>query len=1034
MPDVDEEEKTGEDQGEAGGEQGEFLEGYTDPAGTPSPDAWRQAVADFYQLDLDASVFWKQIGPAPLVIDHDQAHMGIGPDAGEVTDIAIDPTVANDQTIYVTTNDGGVWGTSNGGALWLPLTDPLFSNSMGAIAIDPGNPAILYAGSGNLFDGGSTFTRSAGIYRSTDRGLTWAIVDGGYFGTLFSKVGILKIVCPMPDVLLVATNNGLYRSIDGGQNFGANTPGFDDRKPVVNGKICCLTLDTATPASTIYCGVASVGLMKSTNGGITFPTNLFSDATAPHPPFNSFTLAQSQFDGATANSTVLYVSVQVTLADNSNNFLGLWRSNNSGSTWTPLPNLTSVATADGFGQTWYDLTLGVDPLNSKRLYAGFQELWLSVDAGVSFLNTSVTNGKVHWDNHVIVFSPPSNRPAVPASPAPVPATAIYTGTDGGIAKSTDGGGNWTAINGRMATNLFQGIAIGTGATDAGKGVPNYYTYGGMQDTGTGGRRPADSVYDWHLGVGGDGGQVAVDPSDPTILYAFTGNFFIKSVNSGGAWDGTNVTPRSTGKGLTNPAGARAIALDQTGANPATRLMYVSEVKTLYRSLDAGVNFTATALAAPDDIRCIATSPQSDQIVWAGCADGTLHRSTDRGNTWDTGAFNSKPAGTVRIGRISGIAVDPTNTNRAAAVCDRFSGVHPKYRTRHVFLTVDGGTTWADISGTDGSGPVGNVPDMPLWSVVFDKTGSSATQPPAIIIAGDAGVLRTTNAAVTVTDGKAVGTATWKIYGSGMPMVCCKSLAIDNTVSPVVLRVGTYGRSCFEVTRPSGPRFVSEGNLAFGSIASGQSATLPYYVYNSGDAALQITAAHANAAFSVGVDPAIPAAIAPGATQKFQITYTETGVHDTHGLLQFDSNDPSGSQFISLSGTVAGDVGLKQRLALNPTSNCGFGIVEMPDNRSISVQLFNVGLALLNITGISRTAGSADFTLTPAPTLPIQIAPGAESDITLQFMPSGAGDLAAEFTIVSDDPQSPLKITASGTGVIPSSGPIAELLRLLGLTH
>ncbi|UWZ84399.1 choice-of-anchor D domain-containing protein [Occallatibacter riparius] len=1033
MPELDEEVKTGEADVEE--DKGDLLEAYVDPAGVPSPDAWRQAVADFYQLDLDASVLWKQVGPAPLVVDADQNHMGIGPDAGEVTDVFIDPGVANDQSIYLTTNDGGVWHTSNGGTLWLPLTDPMFSNSMGAIAMDPANSSILYAGSGNLFDGGGTFTRSAGIYRSTDSGLSWDIVDGGYFGTLFSKVGILKIVCPMANTLLVATNNGLYRSVDGGRNFGANGPDFNDRNPILQGKICCLLLDAATPASTVYCGVAgdsgvaTMGLLKSTNGGITFPTNLFADPTAPQLPYGSFVVAQSQFDGTTANSAVLYVAVQGRLATGANTFLGLWRSANSGSTWSPRPNLTNVAAVNGFNQSAYDLTLGVDPLNSNRVYAGFQQLWLSIDGGQNFLNTSVTAGKVHWDNHVMVFSPAPNRPAVPAS-GPVPPTAIYTGTDGGIAKSTDGGSNWTCINGKMATNLFQGIGIGSGINNTGKGIPNSYTYGGMQDTGTAGHRPADSLTDWHAGINGDGWLVAVDPSDPTIVYGFDNQFFIKTSDAGAHWDISNVAgaARKVGIGLTNGGSPRAIAVDQTGNNPATRIVWVSEIKTLNKSTDGGKNFTATAFAAPDDIRSLATTTGSANIIWAGCADGSIHCSTDGGTSWDTGAFTSKPAGAVKIGRISGIAIDPTNLQRVVCVCDRFSNVHAKYRTRHVFLTLDGGATWADISGTDGNGPVGNVPDMPLCSVVFDITGSTASQPPAIIIAGDAGVLRSTDAKIT--DG--VGTATWKIYGAGLPMVCCKSLAIDNSVSPAVLRVGTYGRSCFEATRPTGPKYAAEGNLACGVIATGQSATVSYYVYNSGDTALQITAAHATVPFSVGADPAIPVTIQPGATQKFQITFTDNVAHEPHGLLQFDTNDPSGTQFISLSGTVI-DSKLKQRLAVNPTSSCGFGIVEVGSNRTIPVQVFNVGTAPLNVTGITRTSGSADFSINPALPTPIPpIAAGAELDFTIQFAPSGAGDLNAEFTIASDDPHGAVKITTSGTGSLATAGAFAQFLRSLGI--
>ncbi len=96
-------------------------------------------------------------------------------------------------------------------------------------------------------------------------GSTWSIVDGGYFGTLFANIGINRIVCPAPDTLLVATNQGLYRSIDDGRNFGANAPFFNDRQPVVPGIICCLLLDSATPASTVYCGVAGHSVDASGN-------------------------------------------------------------------------------------------------------------------------------------------------------------------------------------------------------------------------------------------------------------------------------------------------------------------------------------------------------------------------------------------------------------------------------------------------------------------------------------------------------------------------------------------------------------------------------------------------------------------------------------------------------------------------------------------------------------------------------------------------------------------------------------------------
>src|SRR3984885_3944343 len=97
---------------------GEYLESHSDPAGVPSSDLWRQGMLDFAQLDVDASVLWIPIGPAPLVIEAQQNWQGTGPNSGEVTDIAIDPNGSFDNVIYISTNDGGIWKTEDGGSVW----------------------------------------------------------------------------------------------------------------------------------------------------------------------------------------------------------------------------------------------------------------------------------------------------------------------------------------------------------------------------------------------------------------------------------------------------------------------------------------------------------------------------------------------------------------------------------------------------------------------------------------------------------------------------------------------------------------------------------------------------------------------------------------------------------------------------------------------------------------------------------------------------------------------------------------------------
>jgi hypothetical protein len=497
------------------------------------------------------------------------------------------------------------------------------------------------------------------------------------------------------------------------------------------------------------------------------------------------------------------------------------------------------------------------------------------------------------------------------------------------------------------------------------------------------------------------------------------------------------TPSLIGHGLTNPTPsfARAIALEQAGTAPAARTVYVSEGKVLFKSTDAAVNFAPTRLAPAKRITCIVTTSAAAGLVWAGSFVGTVHCSLDSGATWDVSPLVTTPGGAgVPMGPANHIAIDPTNTQGIVVVYGGVSGIHAKFRTRHAYLSVDRGATWNDISGTDGNGPVGNLPDLPLRSVVFDT--STAPDPPAIIVAGDAGVLRSTNATVTGSGSNAVGSATWKIYGAGLPMGCCNSLAIDNSVTPPVLRVGTYGRSCFEVSRPTGPSFAADSNLAFGAVATGQSVTLPFYVYNCGDAALDISAISVlgPGSFTFGSTPALSVSVAPGATQAFQVTFSPTAAGDSFVLLQITSNDPTQAvRNIAASGTGV-NTGLMPRLATNPIASVGFGTVTTGTNRTIPVQLFDVGTAPLNISAINLTSGSVDFSIVPTPAFPITIPSGGESDITLQFAPAGAGPLSAVFSFSSDDARTPLTMTASGPGNEASASLWTQILTALGVAH
>jgi photosystem II stability/assembly factor-like uncharacterized protein len=689
---------------------------------------------------------------------------------------------------------------------------------------------------------------------------------------------------------------------------------------------------------------------------------------------------------------LLYASIQYGSNPNAA-YLGLYQSTDGGQHWTLLPSVGQVASNDGFSQTNYDLTLGVDPevtvsggSPSGQIYVGFQELWRSLDGGQTFDQTACTSGQTHWDIHVLTMSPKINRSGS--------VTPVYIGTDGGIFKSSDGGKTWTPLNGNIGSNLFFGIDIGKGA---GK---NAYTYGGCQDTGTAGHWPSDTDASWHAGIDGDGRLVAVDPSDPKTVYGFDDGFLYKTSDAGATWTYNGALPSAT-RG--DPA--RAIALELNGTDPTQRVVYVGVGQILYQSADAGGTFNSVLnLGDNVDITTVATTKADSNRIWAGASDGSVYYSGDAGNNWNPGLSPNPSKGGAPV---ASIAVDANNPARVAVAYGGQSGIHSKYRTQRIFLTSDNGASWNDVSGTDGNGPQGNLPDLPLHSAVFDTSAN----PSALVVAGDAGVLRCSD--VNVSGGTV--TATWRAYGVGLPTVSCSSLAIDNSVNPPVLRVGTYGRSCFEVTRPTGPCIYVGPNLGFGAVPMGGKGGLSLDVYNCGDGPLTITgiATSDSPNFTLDPVPAFPIAIAPGKSQSFSVVFTPGSIGEDSATLQISSSDPA-SPYIR-KATGRGVMARAPRLAANPTGQANFGLTSAASPRSIPLQLFNVGTKDLHISAISMASGSSDFSLDPVPVFPITIAPGAEVDVNIMYRPSTSGAPSASFRIVSDDSLGALSLDVAGMG-------------------
>ncbi|MEI6536780.1 MAG: hypothetical protein WCN98_15645, partial [Verrucomicrobiaceae bacterium] len=168
--------------------------------------------------------------------------------------------------------------------------------------------------------------------------------------------------------------------------------------------------------------------------------------------------------------------------------------------------------------------------------------------------------------------------------------------------------------------------------------------------------------------------------------------------------------------------------------------------------------------ATNRLTAINMAKLDSKTIWLGESGGTVwHTST--ANNGNGAVWVRTPIPGAPNQQVNGIAIDPTNVNQVVVV----------YSTGEVFMTMNNGGAWAQING--------NLPISPLNSVVIDPNAS----PHSIIVANDSGVWQTSDYG-----------ATWGVLGAGLPTVQCTSLAIDSSAIPSLLRVGTYGRSAFEL--------------------------------------------------------------------------------------------------------------------------------------------------------------------------------------------------------------------------------------------
>jgi PKD repeat protein len=580
----------------------------------------------------------------------------VGGDAGRITFIRFMPGLPS--TIFAGTGAGGLWVSTNSGTSWTTNTNSLSVLGCSDLAINPLNTNIMYLAMGDI---DASDTKSTGVLKSINGGLTWSTTGLTFSVSLGRTIGRLLINPLNPNVVLAATSAGIYRTNNAGVTWNV----------VKTGSYKDIEYKTTVGDTTNVFAVTASTFVRSVNGGNTFTTTA---SGLPTTGVNRMALSVTA-----ADPNYIYILCS---KSSDNGFGGVYRSVDGGVTFTLMsstPNIFDWSTSGSGagGQGWYDIACGVSPTNKNEIICGGVNSWKSINGGSTWtLNSHWTGGGgkpyVHADLHVVEY---------------VNGTTCYMGHDGGVSKTTNSGVAWTTINGTM--NIAQSYKIGQSAQ---AGTPNY-VISGHQDNGTN---------LWNGGVwtevyGGDGADCFVDWStNATLVESYVQGDFNRSTNSGGSW--TAITSGITG----TAAWVAPIIQDPNNAN-----IFYGGYQQVFKSLNKGTAWTQMGtIAGSGDILSIAAAPSSTATLYASRSTN-IYKTTNSGTTWasiTTGLPTS-------LAQITNIAVDNLD---ATNVFVTFSGYSAGNK---VFVTTNGGSTWANISA--------GLPNLPVNCIIYTKNLNDA---------------------------------------------------------------------------------------------------------------------------------------------------------------------------------------------------------------------------------------------------------------------------------------------------------------------
>lgn len=703
----------------------------------------------------------------------------IGPavTGGRISAFAVDPS--DKARYYAAVSSGGVWKTVNAGTTWTPVFDNYGSYSIGAIALDPKNPAVVWVGTGE-HNSQRSVAYGDGLYKSEDAGRS------------FRKVGLEKsehigriVIDPRDsNVVYVAAqgplwgpggDRGLYKTTDGGktwksvlnisENTGVTDVVIDPSNPDV---LYAASWQRRRHVWTLINGGPESAIYKSTDAGANW-TRLRSGL----PPVD---LGRIGLDVSPVSPNVVYATVEA--ADNQS---GIFRSDDRGATWQRMGR--SIAQGMYYGQ------IICDPKDVDRIYLPNVIFQVSDDGGRTL--RPLGERSKHVDNHAIWIDPKN--------------TDYYlVGSDGGIYESFDRGQNWH-FKSNMPISQFYDVAVDNDA-------PFYNVCGGTQDNnswcGPSRTRSANGILntDWFVTNGGDGFHTRVDPEDPNTIYA-TLQYGVLVRYDKRTGERVGIQPQE-GKG--EPA-LRWNWDSPLLISPHNHKRLYFAANRLFRSEDRGDSWTPISgdltrqidrntlpvmgkVWGPDavakhqstsfygNIVALSESTKKEGLIYAGTDDGLIQVTEDGGRNWrKVDTFPGVPQNTF-VARIYASQHD-VNTVYAIFNNHKSSDFAP-----YILKSTDAGRNWTAISA--------DLPkNGPLWALAEDHVN------PDLLFVGTEFGLFFTN-----TGGKK-----WTQLKSGLPTIAVRDLAIQKRENDLV--VGTFGRGIYILDDYTPLRLASEEVLA-----------------------------------------------------------------------------------------------------------------------------------------------------------------------------------------------------------------------------